>query len=266
MNKELQKIVDDSNIAADRAKSLIEAFGAPFNEAGEILATYQDIVVTDESQVDAMKLARDNRLTLKKVRTTVENRRKELKEDSLRTGKAIDVVAKFIKDTIQPAESYLEEQEKFAELQEAKRILEKKNERIEALKPYCENPFSFEYLGEMDDDEFAKLLKEQKEAYDLKKAQEEAYEREQQRILEEKEAEEARIREENEILRKQAQAREAEIEKEREAQQAEVVAAQHQAVETIEHKINALERFMLDGVNGGNPMIDYESVMTLLSK
>ena len=62
---ELQKIVDQSNIAGDNGKALIEAFGAPFEEAGQILSNYQDIVVTDESQTDVMKLARENRLTLK---------------------------------------------------------------------------------------------------------------------------------------------------------------------------------------------------------
>jgi hypothetical protein len=218
VKNQLQIIIDDSNVAKDRAAALIEAFGAPFEEAGEILASYKELVVTDESQIDTMKQARENRLTLKKIRTTVENRRKKLKEDSLRTGKAIDSVAKYIKDTIQPVETYLEEQEKYAEVKEAQRIIKLKNERIEMIQPYCDNPFLIDHLGEMSDEEFTKLFNEQKSAFELKKAQEEAYEREQQRIREEKEAEEARIREENEILRKQAEEREAEIEKEREDQ------------------------------------------------
>ena len=41
--------------------------------------------------------------------------RKELKEESLRKGKAIDGVANIIKFLIEPVEKYLEDQEKFIE-------------------------------------------------------------------------------------------------------------------------------------------------------
>lgn len=266
---QLQVIAEEQKLAQENVQALVEAFGGPFDTAGEILSTYSQIVVDDESQVELMKQARENRLALKKVRTAVENKRKELKEDSLRTGKAIDGIAKYIKDSIVPAEEYLERQEKFAEIKEAERRLIRLTERTEKLKQFCDNPGRYEYLADMTDDEFDRVLKDEREAYELKKAQVEAYEREQERLRLEKEAEDARIREENEILRKQAAAREAEIEKEREAQElahkAEVKSVEHKAVSSAVNAINAFDRYTVPGVNGGQPMIDYASVVSLLS-
>jgi hypothetical protein len=273
VQNQLQTIVDKHDIAVDNAKALIEAFGAPFTEAGEILASYQNIEVTDASQTELMAEARTKRLALKKVRTTVENKRKALKEDSLRTGKAIDSVARLIKDTITPAEEYLEQQEKFAEIQEAKRQAELKNERIQLLQPYCDDYFSLD-LGAMSDDEFKLLLEQKKEAHQLRKAQEEAYEREQERIRAEKEAEEARIREENEILKKQLEAKEAEIEKEREeleeVQRAQIATvrteAEQRVVDGIITKVNALTRSELDVHGTKVVVISYDEVIEILNK
>lgn len=273
MQNQLQTIVDEHNIAVDNAKALIEAFGAPFTEAGHILETYRDIEVTDDSQKDLMAEAREKRLALKKVRTTVESRRKSLKEDSLRTGKAIDGVARYIKDTITSAEEYLEQQEKFSEIQEAKRQAELKNERIQLLQAYCDDYFNFD-LGTMSDDEFAQLLAAKKEAHELRKAQEEAYEREQERIRAEKEAEEARIRQENEILKRQLEAKEAEAEREREeleeVQRAQIATVRTQAeqkiIDDVIAKVNALGRTEVE-VNGEKvTLISYDEVIEILNK
>lgn len=284
MNNKLQVLIDKCEITPEAGQQLIKAFGAPFTEVGEILADYRrdemgnlvvtdkTIVVTDESDTIGMKKAREVRLELKKVRTSVENKRKELKEDSLRTGKAIDGVAKYIKDNIQPVEEYLEQQEKFAELEEAKRAAKLKEERIQKITPFCDTPFIYE-VQNMSDESFDRLFAELKAAHELKLAQAEAYEREQERLRAEKEAEDARIREENEILRKQAEAREAEIAKEREeqaiVQQAELEAARKEVKQLskseIRNAVNALERFTLPDVNKGKPLVDYESIISLLT-
>lgn len=273
MVNNLQTIIDNQNIAKTNAERLIEAFGAPFTEAGEILSNYKEIVVEDETQVDLMKEAKTKRLALKKVRTTVENKRKELKEDSLRTGKAIDFVARHIKDTIQPAEEYLETQEKYIENKEIQRKATLKEGRLQKLIPICENPYTYE-LGEMTDDEFKKLYKELVDAKELKEAQEAAYQREQEKIRAEREAEEKRIREENETLRKQAQVREAEIAKEREEQevirQAELAAerdkAKNDTANRVKIALDTLEQFTSPEVNNGKAMVDYQSVINLFIK
>ena len=206
MENSLQVVIEEQNIAKDNAKALIEAFGAPFTEAGDILATYKSIEVTDESQKDLMLEARTKRLALKKVRTTVENRRKELKEESLRTGKAIDGVAKYIKDNIQPAEDYLELQEKFAEIKESERKIKVKNERIALLTPLDVNPFLYN-LDTMQQEEFDKLLSELTKAKELHIAQEKAYADQLERERLEREAEDKKIREENARLKAEAEER-----------------------------------------------------------
>lgn len=284
MNDKLQVLVEKQDIAKENTEMLIKAFGAPFTEVGDILADYQKneegdfiatdkaIVVTDENDTASMKKARETRLELKRVRTTVENKRKALKEDSLRTGKAIDSVAKFIRDTIQPVEDYLETQEKYAEIKENERLTALKRERVEKIIPYCDAPHIYQ-VETMSDEDFDKLFVELKQAHELKVAQAEAYEREQKRIAEERAAEEARIREENEVLRKQAEAREREIAKEREAQEeahaaelrAVQEAAQQSASDSITNAVNTLERFTSRDINDGSPLIDYKSVIDILN-
>ncbi len=270
-DNKIQLFLDTQDIAKANATQLIEAFGAPFTEAGLILETYKAIEVTDETQTDLMAIAKSKRLTLKKIRTTVENKRKELKEDSLRTGKAIDAVARYIRENIEPAEDYLELQEKFAEIKENERRLKLVTERREKLDKVQFDARDYS-LDTMTDAEFEKLLKDSTIDYELKLAQEQAYADQQAKILADKEADDARIRKENEILKQQAQVREAEIEKEREEQrivhEAEVKAVHVEAESAVaigmKNSINAFDRYKVPGVNRGQPMIDYDSVIKLI--
>lgn len=240
-SKELQLIINEQEVDKSDANKLIEAFGAPFTEAGVILAGYKDIVVTDETDLATMAKAREQRLILKKTRATVENKRKELKADIVKQGRAIDGVAKFVKEQIEPAEQYLETQEKFAELREAERVAKKKAERIEQLSKYVDDISIFN-LDEMTDERFAVVLesaKVQKEAElaAAKKAEEE-------RIAKEKaEAEEQeRIRKENERLKAEAEAREKAEQAERakrEAEEAKRLEAERKERERIQAEADA---------------------------
>lgn len=218
MSKELQIILTEQNVVGNSAKALIEAFGAPFTEAGDIIRTYKEINVTDESQIELIAEAKEKRLALKRIRTGVENKRKELKEDSLRTGKAIDGVARYIKETIQPAEEYLELQEKFVEIKKAEEFARVKQERTEKLLKYTDD-LSLYNIDSLDDEQFDTLLNKVKKEYDDKVAFEksEAERIEKERL--EKEAEDRRIREENERLKKEAEKREIELAKERKIEQ-----------------------------------------------
>ena len=164
---ELQVILDEQNVPAENAKALLEAFGAPFTEAGEILAVYQDIKVTDESQTEDMAKAKEMRLALKKVRTGVENTRKELKDGYLKAGRAIDSVASFVKTTIQPAEEYLELQEKFVEIKLKEKAAQVKADRIEKLSKYTDD-LSVYNFDTMRDEAFNNLLASLKNAHEEK--------------------------------------------------------------------------------------------------
>lgn len=213
-NDQLQVILTEQNVAKENARQLLDAFGAPFEEAGKILAEYQTIVVTEEDQFDLMADARSKRLALKNIRVDVEKKRKELKEDSLRTGRAIDSVAKFVKEIIEPAEEYLETQEKFAEIRQAERAAKLKAERVEKLMQYTDD-LSLYNMDAMTDEQFDTLLA-------TLKAQHEATLAEQKRIEDERiakqkaEAEEQeRVRAENAKLKQEAEKREIAVAEER---------------------------------------------------
>lgn len=203
-DNKLQVILAEQDIAkADLAK-LVEVFGGPFEEAGNVLATYKDIVVIDEKDTAGMKKAREARLLLKKARTTVENSRKLLKADIVKQGRAIDSVARYVKDEIEPAEKYLQLQEDFAKIAEDNRKLKLKNERIEKLKQYT-NDLSLYDLDNITPDQFKTLLNTLKTQYetDQKNKAEAAKKAEEERKAEEKRiADQAK---ENERLKAEAE-------------------------------------------------------------
>lgn len=206
MNK-LQKIAQEQDLAKSDITKLVEAFGGPFEEAGEILATYKDIKVTDESQIDLMNQAREKRLLLKKARTTVENKRKELKADIVKQGKAIDSVARYVKEEIEPAEEYLQLQEKFVEIKKAKEAEALKAERVEKLMQYTDDIGVYN-LDTMTSEQFDGLLATLKSQHEAKlKAEADA----KKKAEEEAEAErkrQAEIEKENAKLKKEAEDRE----------------------------------------------------------
>src|SRR5688500_1953702 len=116
---ELIQIVESSGLEKTKADFILEKFQGHFKLAAEWEKKSKAIVVTDVNQVAEMKMAREGRLYLKKVRVEVEHARKELKEQSIREGKAIDGISNVLKALIEPIEEYLEKQEKFAEIKAA---------------------------------------------------------------------------------------------------------------------------------------------------
>lgn len=219
-NSQLQVILSEQNVAAENAKQLLVAFGAPFEEAGEILATYQTIKVTKEDDFATMAKARSQRLSLKNIRVEVEKKRKELKEDSLRVGKAIDSVARFVKETIEPAESYLEAQEKFAEIKAAERAAKVKAERIEELMQFT-NDISMYNFESMDDEKFGTLVSSLKTQRDAEIAAAKKLEEDRIAAIEAEKKRQAEVEAENAKLRAEAEKREKEIAAERAKVQAE---------------------------------------------
>jgi hypothetical protein len=234
----------------DEASSLMESFGLPLVEAGPLLDTYKDIKVTDESDIKTMKLARETRLSLGRIRCSVENTRKNLKAEFLRKGDAIQAVANYIKETIEPAEEYLELQEKFADIKKAERIATIKSDRIEQLMQYTDSLVMYDIDG-LTDETFATLLAMLKKMHDEKLAAEKA---EADRLVAEalaKEADDKRIREENEKLRAEAEKATAEkaksdaaIQKARDAEvakQAEIEAKHQKELADERAKLAAVE-------------------------
>ena len=110
---QLVTLVEKSELDPTKAQVLLENFQDYFKIASEWEARAKTIVVTDISQAVEMKLARTGRLYLRDKRIAIEKTRKELKEQSLREGKAIDGIANVLKALIVPIEEYLDEQEHY---------------------------------------------------------------------------------------------------------------------------------------------------------
>ena len=209
---QLITVVQENNLSEDFAVSLQNAFSPLFESARSIANEGKEIVVTSEDQRELMTLARNKRLELRDVRIETENLRKRLKEQSLRTGKAIDGMANIIKFLIVPVEEHLELQEKFIELKIEKELSLLAEKRTQELEQYEVITTDYD-LRNMSEEGYKQLLNNSRIAFEAKQAkakeEEEAKEEEDKRQAEEQE----RIRKENEKLRKENEKKQKEQEK-----------------------------------------------------
>lgn len=240
-NTELATIAKQNGLEDSKVNGLLSRFGDSFQTATKAMEWSKTVNVTNENQTDLMKQARTARLKLKDIRVKVEHTRKELKEQSLREGKAIDGMANIIKAMIVPAEEHLEKQEKFAENLAAERKARITAERLNKLSELTDTPELYSYEN-MSDEIFDNLINELKAA---KKNQEAAAKKaEEDRIAAEKEAitEQERIRSENDKLKAEAEAKEKALAEERARVEAERKAADDLARkerEAVEAKLKA---------------------------
>ena len=120
VENQLQVIVKDSGLEPTKAKFILDNFQNYFEVADEWTKKAKSILVTNENQTADMEMARVGRLFLREKRIAIEKVRKELKEQALREGKAIDGIANVLKALIVPIEEYLEQQEKLVEIKKEK--------------------------------------------------------------------------------------------------------------------------------------------------
>lgn len=220
----------EPGLEQDTQQSLLTAFQGFYQSADEWRAKALSIQITRPDQIREMKLARETRLALREIRIKADKRRKEMKEDSLRRGKAIDGAFNMLAHAIEPLERHLLEQEQFIARMEEERKAKLKIEREDALRPFTD--VSLYQLGEMDEATFNQLLETNRLGYAArqeaaKKAEAERIERErieaEERAKREaaEAAERARIKAENERLKAEREAAEIASKAEREAAQAE---------------------------------------------
>lgn len=199
MENKLVEIVKQSGLEQTKANFILDKFQDYFSMASEWEQKAKNIVVTNEKQTADMQMARTGRLFLREKRLLIENSRKELKEQSLREGKAIDGIANVLKALIVPIEEYLEKQEKFIEIQE-----EKKREliRLEVEKKMEEERIAKE-KAEQEERERIRLENDRlkKEAEEKEKA----LQAERAKVEAEKRAAEAKARAEQDRLNKEAE-------------------------------------------------------------
>lgn len=256
MNNELQVIINESRIAEQNAKQILGCFGVSYEEAkklldgfsfdaetGEMTISKSVLVVTDEEDFDGMAEAKDKKKALRDIRLSVEKNRKDMKEDYLRTGQAIDSVAKYIRNRVEPAEKYYESQEKFAEVKALERAAAKKAGRLEKLAQVGADPAMYNYEG-MLDSQFDELIA--KLETDKKVAEEAAAKAEADRLaaIEAEKKRQAEIEAENARLKKEAEEREKAAAEERAKLQAEAdkkLAAERAAADEERRKREAIE-------------------------
>jgi hypothetical protein len=242
---ELARIFNENGLDVESANSLQNAFAAMFGEAEKWRTQAMQIVVSDVCQTREMKLAREARLALKDIRVRAEHTRKQLKEDSLRRGRAIDGIANVLKFLIEPAEKHLLDQEQFAERKEAEKLAKLQEERAAQLAPFEEEGSApIGDLSRMTDEQFDALLSGTKQQFEAR--QEAARKSEEERLVRERaEAEEREwLRLENERLKAEAREREEEARQERLRQQA-LREVERQKAEAAERKA-AAERAVLE--------------------
>lgn len=230
----LEIIVRESglDVQSPKAKALLEQFADYFDIAADWENKAKILVVTDAGQTAEMKMAREGRLFLREKRIAIEKKRKELKEQALREGKAIDGMANILKALIVPIEEYLEKQEKFVEIKaaeyaaqlkadaeakaEAERIAKEKADAEERERTRLEN----ERLKKEAEEKERQIQAERAAAEAERKKQDEALAAEKAKA----ETERKRIEAEREKERQKAAAEKAKAEKEHQRKQAELEA------------------------------------------
>jgi len=153
----LSLIVAEIGLEKETANMIVARFVQFMEQITEWEAKAKTLVVTDVAQVEEMKQAREARLILKNIRVDADKVRKELKEDSLRYGRAVQGVYNAIESRITPIEDHLMNQEKFAEFEERKRLNALRTARQEELKDFQEYvPLSLD-LATLTDEEYTKF-------------------------------------------------------------------------------------------------------------
>ena len=213
---DLQVIIKESGLEKTKADFILEKFKGYFSIVSEWEIKAKSIVVVDEKQTAEMGMARVGRLFLRDKRTDIEKARKELKEQSLREGKAIDGIANVLKGLIQPIEKYLDEQEHFVEVREEKRKEERKKERVKEVLSLGLEPDMYD-LKNASEENYQSLIIGRKLEIQKKIDEEKRAEEERKKEVEEQK----RIRLENERLKKEAELKEKQLARERAEAEAE---------------------------------------------
>lgn len=218
--KDLQVIVDESGLEPSKAQVLLEQFSDYFKIAADWEQKAKMLVVTEETQIGEMAMAREGRLFLREKRIAVEHTRKTLKEQSLREGKAIDGIANVLKALIVPIEDHLDAQEHFVE---NKRKAEDEARRLEAEKLLIEKEEKERLEKEAEERRVrAENVRLLKEAADRDIAEKKAREAADRKLAAERKAAEAK-------LAKERAAREKELAEERTKAEAERKAIEEKA-------------------------------------
>lgn len=203
--QQLQHFIDQHQLPATKSQALQAQFAAVLTTVEEWKEKINSIVITDVSQKNEMRQAGEARKFLKAKRVEVEKTRKALKEESLREGKSIDAIARFITEMIEPLEEKAEELERFAEIKAAAERAERLEARSKLLAD-MNAAYNKDIIADMDEPMFQSFLEGLKKLEEARKAEAERLETERIRLEAERLEAERAAAEERERLRKELEA------------------------------------------------------------
>jgi hypothetical protein len=228
---EIEAVHTESGLTVERFTTIRAGFAGHFTELASILEAAKQVTVLKP------KAARAIRLELRALRSAADKTRKELKDNALKEGRAIDGLNKVLIAHASPVEDEMEAIEKAEEIAAAKAREALVVERGRLLAPYADP--SIYPLGDLTEEQFKSVLETLKGTHERKLEQErQRAEAEAKRVAEEAaererlRAENERMRAENERLAKIAeQERAARAEAEREAAAAAAAKAEERRLE-----------------------------------
>ena len=171
---------DPQVIDADPSLTVASKYEVTKAKIAEVTDLAKDITVKDHTDHTGMQQARQTRLLLRTMRVQVENRRKELKADALKYGKAVDAVAKELKGLIEPDEQRLADLESTAKREAERLAAIEAKEKAAELKRRCDllsaiGVFrSSDEVAAMSPDDFDALHADEKAKYDQELAERKA--------------------------------------------------------------------------------------------
>lgn len=173
----------------------LQKFNVTDAAIAEMKDSFMPLKINGIDDKEGYKKVKEARIIVKNKRIEVEKRRKELKEDSLKYGRAVDAEAKRITGLLVPIEYYLQHQEDVIEQEKDRIRMEKLNrirERINALAEYGER-VDVAILEEMPDEIYAIKLASAKAAYEKEVERKRLEDEERQRVANAQEAERKRL-------------------------------------------------------------------------
>ena len=212
----------DLQPAAPSSVSLAISFEETREQLTELVARSSELVVTDVNDKAGIAEVREHRLEFKRIRVSIENRRKSIKAPLLEAERKVDSMAKELTAIIEPEEKRLEHQEKIVEREKARLEQEAAERRKATLERRlaqlrdCITPDGNSYISRgydpvalsgMTDEAFHELLRTEQEAKDKYDRDEAERKAEQDRIAEEQRLEREKIEKEKaELEERQAAA------------------------------------------------------------
>lgn len=193
---EIEAVHTESGLTVERFTTIRAGFAGHFTELASILEAAKQVTVLKP------KAARAIRLELRALRSAADKTRKELKDNALKEGRAIDGLNKVLIAHASPVEDEMEAIERAEEIAAAKAREVLMATRADALRPYADP--SIYPLGDLTEEQFNSVLETLKGTHERKLEQERQRAEAEARRVAEEAAERDRLRAENERLAKVA--------------------------------------------------------------